>query len=217
MIAFDVIETLFPLEPLRSRVVEIGQPPHVLELWFTRLLRDGFALAASGSYRPFAEVARAALGSVTHHTVDEEQTAHLLGGFPTLDPHPDVGTAMQQVRAADVRVVALTNGAAATTTAMLRHAGLEQHVERVLSIDDVQAWKPSAAVYRYAADECGVPTDRLALVAAHAFDTHGAGRAGLTTGWVARLEGEWPAIYDRPDVTGDDLVTVVDRLLALPA
>ncbi|MPZ97628.1 MAG: haloacid dehalogenase, partial [Propionibacteriales bacterium] len=47
-IAFDVIETLFPLDPLRQRITDTGLPGHLLELWFTRLLRDGFVLAATG-------------------------------------------------------------------------------------------------------------------------------------------------------------------------
>lgn len=216
MIAFDVIETLFPIEPLRSRIVDIGQPPHLLELWFTRLLRDGFALSATGSYRPFAEVAGAALASVTQHAATPEQTAHLLAGFAELDPHPDVEPAMRRARDADVRVITLTNGAAATTEGLLARAGLDQYVERTISIDEVAAWKPAAAVYRHAAANCGVAPEHTGLVAAHAWDTHGARRAGLVTGWVSRLEREWPAIYDPPDVTGEDLVAVVDGLLARP-
>lgn len=47
-------EAPFPLEPLRPRIVEIGQSPHLLELCFTRLLRDGIALSYPNSYPPFA-------------------------------------------------------------------------------------------------------------------------------------------------------------------
>jgi 2-haloacid dehalogenase len=31
VMAFDVIETLFPLEPVRRRFVDAGQPGHLLE------------------------------------------------------------------------------------------------------------------------------------------------------------------------------------------
>jgi hypothetical protein len=34
---------------------------------------------------------------------------------------------------------------------------------------------------------------------------------------VSRLEGRHPDLFDPADVTGDDLVSVVDGLLALPA
>ena len=48
-VAFDVIETLMPLAPLRDRLAAVGQPPDLLELWFTRTLRDGMALSAASS------------------------------------------------------------------------------------------------------------------------------------------------------------------------
>jgi len=31
-VAFDVVETLMPLEPLRERFTAIGLPPHLLDL-----------------------------------------------------------------------------------------------------------------------------------------------------------------------------------------
>ena len=50
-VAFDVIETLVQLEPLQERSTRQGLAPHMLELWFTRTLRDGIALAVASSPR----------------------------------------------------------------------------------------------------------------------------------------------------------------------
>lgn len=55
----------------------------------------------------------------------------------------------------------------------------------------------------------------MALVAVHAWDIHGARRAGLLAGWVSRLEGHRSDLFDPPTVSGPDLVTVVRELLAL--
>jgi 2-haloacid dehalogenase len=217
VIAFDVIETLFPLEPLRQRMIAAGQPGHLLELWFTRLLRDAFALAAAGGYHPFAELATHALASASGHTLPGETVQAIIAGLTELDPHPDVEPAMRRVHDAGVRVITLTNGSAHTTTALLRRAGVEQHVDRVLSVDDVRRYKPASQVYQHAASTCQVPPRRVALVAAHAWDTHGARAAGLVTGWVSRLESRYPNVFTAPDVTGNDLVEVVDGLLGLPA
>jgi 2-haloacid dehalogenase len=54
------------------------------------------------------------------------------------------------------------------------------------------------------------------MVAAHAWDVHGAVRAGLVGGWASRLEGSYPRTFDTPDVEGADLVEVLAALLALP-
>jgi 2-haloacid dehalogenase len=217
VVAFDVIETLFPLEPLRRRLIEAGQPGGVLELWFARLLRDAFALVATDGYRPFAEIAAGALSSATSHSLPEDAVHEIVGGFADLDPHPDVGPAMRRARESGLRVVTLTNGSAQVTDTLLRRAGLREDVEQTLSVDDVRRWKPAPEIYRHAAQACGVAPDRVALVAAHSWDTHGAHRAGLVTGWVSRLEGRYSAVFDPADVTGDDLVSVVDGLLALPS
>jgi 2-haloacid dehalogenase len=139
-----------------------------------------------------------------------------VAGLAELDPHPDVEPALRGARDAGVRVVTLTNGSAHTTTALLRRAGVDRHVDRVISVDDVRRYKPAPQVYRHAAESCRVPPERLALVAAHAWDIHGAHAAGLVTGWVSRLEGRFPSVFTTPDVTGDDLLAVVDGLLALP-
>ena len=65
VVAFDVIETLMSLEPLRELLTGIGQPPHLLEAWYTRTLRDGMALSATGDFAPFTDVAEAALRGCT--------------------------------------------------------------------------------------------------------------------------------------------------------
>ena len=105
VIAFDVIETLFPLEPMCRRLEDVGESPHLLELWFTRTLRDGFALSASGGYRPFPEVAAGALTWATGGRVTHDQVSHVLGGFAELDPHPDVEPATRPAHEAEVRRV----------------------------------------------------------------------------------------------------------------
>jgi 2-haloacid dehalogenase len=215
-IAFDVIETLMPLEPLRERFTAVGLPPHLLELWFTRTLRDGIALAATGDYAPFGEVATQALRTVSGYQVDEAGIAHVLAGLSELPAHPDVLPAARLLAGAAMRMACLTNGSAAVTGAFVQRAGLGGYVERVISVEEAGTWKPPVAVYRHAATVLGVEPGRLALVAAHAWDCHGASRAGLTTGWVSRLEREYSPIFAPPDVTGRDLTEVARRLLDLP-
>lgn len=114
VIAFDVIETLFPLEPIRRRLADAGQPGHVLDVWFARLLRDGFALAAAGGYRPFGDIAAGALRTATGGALDDEQTRTVLAGFAELDAHPDVVPAVRLARESGVRIVTLPTAAPGT-------------------------------------------------------------------------------------------------------
>ncbi|MFF5263914.1 haloacid dehalogenase type II [Actinomadura viridis] len=217
VVAFDVNETSMALEPLRTRFEEVGLPGHLLETWFARTLRDGMALGLAGDFEPFRIVAESALRAVGGYRVGEAAVEHVLDGFAALPAHPDLEPALRRLAEADVRAVFLTNGVRSTTEDFVARAGLGELVEGVITIGEVARWKPSAAVYGHAASVTGVPAGRLALVAAHAWDCHGAKRAGLVTGWVSRLEGRYAEIFAAPDVRGDDLVEVVEGLLALEA
>jgi hypothetical protein len=49
-----------------------GLDAAAVPLWFARLLRDGFALAAIGQYRPFAEVAAETLRGLAADRIDDD-------------------------------------------------------------------------------------------------------------------------------------------------
>ena len=218
VVAFDVVETLFALEPLRERLRVLGLTGAALEVWFARLLRDAFALDAGGTFNPFGEVARATLEVMLagHRlTPDSSALSHVLAGFSELPAYPDVAPAFELLHEAGVRIVTLTNGHADTTRRLLERARLNHFVEREISIDEVRRWKPAREVYLHAAKVARVAPGELALVAAHAWDVHGASRAGLVTGWVSRLEKHFLSVMNPPDVTGDTLTEVAKRLLAL--
>ena len=212
VVAFDVVETLFSLAPVEDALRPLGVP---LPLFFTRLLRDGFALAAAGGHQPFREVAASALRGLAPGGEDAERQA-VLDAFGHLPAHLDAAPAIERLVDAGVRVVTLTNGGAETTGRLLASAGLDRLVDRVISVDEAGRWKPAAEPYLHAASLLGRPPAEVALVAVHSWDIHGARRAGLVTGWCSRSEGTFPAVFERPDVTGADLVDVAGGLLRLP-
>ena len=216
VVAFDVVETLMSLEPLRHRFEDVGLPGALLERWFDRLLRDGMALTLAGDYEPFPRVADAVLRTLTRGAITDDEVTHVLSGFAELPAQPDAEPAMRLLADHDITMVCLSNGAAQTTSDFLRRTALDGYIDQVISVADVRSWKPPARVYHHALDRIGRPAGEVALVAVHAFDCHGAHRAGLTTAWASRLEGHYAAIFAPADVTGVDLVDVANGLLALP-
>ena len=219
VVAFDVVETLFSLKPMRERLRALGLSGAALEVWFAQLLLNAFALDASGTYKPFGEVARGTLEVMLAEygrTATASALNETLSGLMELPAHEDVAPAFQFLREAGVRIVALTNGSADTTRKLLQRARLDAFIERVISIDEVRRWKPSREVYLHAAKVSGIAPDQLALVAAHAWDVHGASQAGLITGWVSRLEKRFHPQMNPPDAVGDTLPEVVQHLLTAP-
>jgi 2-haloacid dehalogenase len=213
VIAFDVNETLFSLAALRRRLDALGAPGDTLRTWFAQVLSDGFALTAAGSFVPFRELARAVLARLLD---DDEAAAHVLEAFAELDPHPDVRPALERLSEAGVPAVTLTNGHAETTRALLARAGLDHLVTRCFDVGEVGRWKPAALPYEHCALRCEVVPERLAMVAVHSWDIHGARSAGLITGYASRLEGAPAGLFERADVSAADLVEVVEQLLHPP-
>lgn len=218
-VAFDMFQTLFSLEPLRAALVGIGLPPSALELWFARTLRDGFALAATGDYHPFQMVAIATLRGLALEAGVEappQSLADVLSLTQELPAQPEACSAMRLLQDAGIKTFALTNGSETGARALLARAGLMELTDDVVSIDHVNAWKPRPEPYRRVVELAGLDACRVALVAAHAWDCHGAHRAGLTTGWISRTEKIFSPAFGRPDAEGEHVLEVCEALLRLP-
>jgi 2-haloacid dehalogenase len=217
VIAFDVNETLFSLAPVGARMQQLGLPAEAIRLLFAQLLRDAFALEASGRFVPFKVLAAESIEVMLACyglPVDPFLVGHVFQGFSEMPAHPDVRPAFELARAGGARILAITNGSAENTIRLLEQAGLRDFVERVVSIDQVQRWKPNREVYLYAARVSGVDPSAVAMVAVHAWDTHGAKQAGLTTAWVERLDKVYLPSFAPPDVRAQNLEAAVEKLLA---
>lgn len=215
-VAFDVLETLLNLDPLRERLETIGQPAQLLQPWFMRFQRDSMALTLSGDFGTFESVARQALRTDTEHTATEEDIDYVLEGFGQLPAHPDAEPALRLLSEAGLRLGCLTVGSAQNTARFLEQAGLAPHVDQVITAEQAGIWKPAPSIYRVAAHELRTSPANMALVAVHAWDCHGAKRAGCLAGWCQRLEGRYGDVFTAPDVSGTDLVHIAERLLQLP-
>ena len=114
VVVFDVNETMSDLTPMGQRFVDVGAPEWMAKIWFASLLRDGFALTASGTTEGFSTIGEGALRSVLDGatlTRDREAAIeHIMGGFLELPLHPDVPGGVRALSASGVRLVTLSNG-----------------------------------------------------------------------------------------------------------
>lgn len=215
-VAFDVIETLLDLSQLMDRFEEVGQPRGLHQRWFLRTQRDAMALGLSGEFRAFQHVARQAMRTESGHTVAEADIDHVLNGFGELPAHPDAEPALSALVDAGIPVGCLTVGNAQATMQFLEATGLAPYVDSVVTAEDAGIWKPAPQIYDATAHQLGVSPERMALVAVHSWDCHGAKQAGCVAGWCSRLEGAYGDVFTPADVHGGDLTQVITGLLDLP-
>ncbi|HZX07143.1 haloacid dehalogenase type II [Kribbella sp.] len=215
VLVLDVNETLTDMEPLRDGFEAAGLPRHGLDEWFTAILRDGFALTAVGAYAAFRDLAADLLAAqlvAAGLEPDPETIGNVLSGFTRLPLHPDVAPGLQRIHDSGVRIVTLTNGAAAMSENVFRNGGILPLLEHRLDVSVPQRWKPHPDAYRYAAEVCGVPVDRMALAAVHPWDIDGARRAGLQGYYIDRRKTPYPQVFRSPDRTVADFEALAETL-----
>ncbi|MGC5583709.1 haloacid dehalogenase type II [Ornithinimicrobium sp. W1665] len=219
LIVFDVNETLSDMSPMGERFAAVGAPEHLARTWFAALLRDGFALTATGSNPSFADVGKDVLGGVLAPHMDDVEPAveHVMAGFGQLGVHPDVVEGVRGLLDLGIPLVTLSNGSTAVARGLFERHGLTDAFDRLLSVEDAPRWKPAPQAYAYALDVCGVDAADAMLVAVHPWDVHGAHEAGLATAWIDRSGTAYPAHFARPDVEVASLVELASVLGSSPA
>ncbi len=199
VLVLDVNETLSDLSHLRKGVESAGIHWTLVDLWFARVLRDGFALATLGESAGFADIARHTLRSLAPD-LDDETVDSFIGTFTKLPLHPDVAPGLRAVVARGVPVVTLSNGSASVAESLLELADVRDLVGQVLTVETAGVWKPAGAAYGVALEATGVEAHEAAMVAVHPWDLHGAARAGMRTVWINRHSDSYPEYFAAPDL-----------------
>jgi 2-haloacid dehalogenase len=109
-------------------------------------------------------------------------------------------------------VLGLSNASRATLFRLNAYAGLRWH--QALSAEDAQAFKPAPEVYQLAVDAARCPSERVLMVAAHAWDLRGAQAVGMRTAYVQRPAGDPPKGSDTFNWRSDSLDKLVTALTA---
>jgi 2-haloacid dehalogenase len=150
-------------------------------------------------------------------TLSRQERLSLLGQLRTLPAHADVRGALERLRAAGVRLAVLTNATAEVAEAQLTHARLRDFFEQVVSADAVRRLKPAPEPYQLAAGQLRAPIGQLRLISAHAWDIAGALHAGCAAAFLYRPGLPFDPLIERPDIVGEGLTDVVERVVEAEA
>ncbi len=191
VIFLDVNETLLDLAPLKKSVAAaLGGRDDLLALWFSTMLHYSLVETTKGTYHDFAEIGVAALRMVAESNHIElskdDAEAAIVPVIRTLPAYPDVIPGLRSLKAAGIKLVSFTNSSNAGVKAQFENAGLIEIVDQRLSVEDVKAFKPALAAYRWALKQADVAPEDALFVAAHGWDIAGAQAAGIPTAFVAR-------------------------------
>jgi 2-haloacid dehalogenase len=217
VLVFDVIETLLDLQALDPAFESVFGDRGVRQQWFQQMLQSALVSTATGTYRDFTQLGRAALDMTAKRRgveLSPDQQQQILATVRQLPPHPDVIDGLSRLGDAGFRMAALTNSTAEVAEAQLRYAGLRDFFEQALSADMAKRLKPAREPYQMAAQRLGVEPANMRMIAAHAWDVTGAMRAGCAAAFVARPGMVLDPAGEQPDIVGADLGELVDPIIA---
>ncbi|MGP2484489.1 haloacid dehalogenase type II [Pantoea eucalypti] len=215
---FDVNETLLDTTELNRVVAQrLGDRPERAEAWFTSLLHHSLVESVTGSWHNFGDIAEAVLQmTATRYGItlpaDATPLADIIAAMPA---HPDVAAGLSALQQQGFTLVALTNSSAALAEKQLSSAGLARLFTRILSVEQVQVYKPDLKVYQWAMQEMDQPASQCMMVAAHGWDVGGAKRAGMKTAFVTRKGQALYPLAPAPDLIVSDIGTLAAKLKPL--
>lgn len=169
----------------------------------------------TGGYRPFGEYLRAAVQRrlALAGVEDSEAVGAALEAAGRMPAFPEVPEALALLRESGLRIATITNSTTDTAEAALQRAGLRDRFEVVTGSDRPRAFKPAPAVYRTGLEVLGAEPGQAVMIAAHAWDLHGAKAVGMRTAWISRKERLVPGALAEPEVSGADVLDTCRRLL----
>lgn len=144
--------------------------------------------------------------------LDEAAARQAVAAIRSVPPHPDVVPALERLRAAKYRRVALPSSSQAALADRLKNAGLDGIFEAAWSVEEVGPYKPHAHVYRWAARRAGADVSECLMVAAHGWDVAGAAWAGMRSAFVGRPGQQQFPLGPTPELEVVTLADLVDEL-----
>jgi 2-haloacid dehalogenase len=217
-VAFDIYGTLIDTQAVLTRLTELigAKAPAVSQLWRQKQLEYSFRRGLMGDYCDFSVCTRQALlFACQQHQVAISAAAveQAMQAYAELAAFADVPAGLEALQQQGIPLYAFSNGSRAAVQRLLERAQIAQYFAAVVSVEDVQSFKPDPKVYAHLAQTCGLPASKIRLVSSNPFDILGAAHASLPTAWLRR---DPQAIFDpwgvQPDLILDSFSDLARQL-----
>jgi 2-haloacid dehalogenase len=219
-LAFDVYGTLIDTAGVVTRLREIvgDRAEAFSSLWREKQVEYSFRRALMRRYVQFSVCVSESLEHVSARfdvTLGDEDRDRLLGAFGALPAFDDVDYGLARLDIGEFGLYALSNGSREAVESLLERAGIRDRFVDIVSVDEIETFKPDPAVYEHFLRRAGVDAANGWLISGNPFDVIGAQSAGMKGVWVKRSAH---AVYDpfgiEPTLTVSSLAELGAKLQA---
>ena len=211
-LVFDAYGTLFDVHSVIAECEALfpGKGASLSQLWRGKQLEYTWLRSLMGRYADFSAITAAALTTACNMLrleLSEAAARRLMDAYLELRAFPDVADTLARLRGRKLAI--LSNGSPAMLDAVVRHTGLDQVLDTVLSVDALRIFKPHPSVYAYAVEQLQAPAGAIGFVSSNFWDVAGATSFGFHTFWINRAGAT-------PDALGYQPAAVLTKLSDLP-
>jgi 2-haloacid dehalogenase len=216
-VAFDYF-VIFNANSIVPKVEKVfpGKGLEFTTAWRIKQFDSCFLRSITGDYQDFSQITADSLdytAAQMHLQLTPETRTRLLSAFLNLTPWPDVIPALRQLKAAGVRIIALSNLTPAQLRANADHAGLTNLFDDFVATDVNRSFKPEPRAYELGMTTLHLEKDEICFAAFGGWDAYGAKRFGYTTVWVNRFNLPEEKLGTSPDLTTTNLDGLVNFIL----
>ncbi|MBE1292887.1 MAG: haloacid dehalogenase type II [Shimia sp.] len=217
---FDAYGTLFDVaaaareaaaEPGREAFAKHWQK--VANDWRLKQLQYTWLRAVAGAHTDFWEVTQNGLDWALEASGlqgDPDLRERLLALYWELSAYPEVPDMLAKLKAAGMNTAILSNGSPDMLTGAVDSAGVQEFLDDVLSVEDVQIFKPAAVVYDLVGKRFNCAKDEVLFVSSNGWDAGCATGYGFTTAWVNRAGEPVDRLPWTPHHILSDLTSIPD-------
>lgn len=190
-VVFDAYGTLFDVHSVGALAEELfpGHGARLAAIWRVAQIDYTRIRALSGRYRDFWDITGDALvhaAGTLGLDLAPETKRKLMDQYARLAAFPENHGVLAALREQGYPLAILSNGSPAMLQSAVAAAGMDELLDRVLSVDTVKTFKTAPAAYALAPDAFGCPADRIVFVSSNGWDVCGATWYGFRTFWVNR-------------------------------
>ncbi len=214
-VLFDAYGTLFDVYSVAALAEELfpGHGQALSLLWRDKQIEYTRLVSMAGRYQPFSALTRHGLRFAAQRLglrLDDGAEARLMAQYQQLKPFAENRGVLEALAQRGVPTGVLSNGDPDMLGAAVASAGFSGLLGHVLSVHELQKYKPEPAVYALGPQALGVPAREILFVSSNGWDAIGATWFGYTTLWVNRAGLPLDPLGTAPTYTGSSLRDVLD-------
>ena len=221
---FDAYGTLFDVTSATRIVANEEEyssfPNHSVKVsnsWRIKQLEYSWLRNIMHEYIDFWQITKDALDFALEENQikNEKLRQRLLDVYWNLSAYPEAHDVLTTLKANNIQTGILSNGSNQMLNSAVVSANLENYLDKIISIDGIEIYKPDPKVYQMVIDQFNCKIEEVLFISSNGWDIAGASKFGFTTIWVNRNLIPKDRLTFMPNKITNNLSTIPNMLKEL--